>query len=239
VQLADSLRRFGPHGIGDREGGKRLLSLGQVDDASALAGGFGGEGFERCRDDDPIASEQVGTAHHQPASIQVSLYPVAGDRLESGHTWDVEPALRRAGDDCSSDRVLRVPLHGCRQPQGLALVQSVDRAQGYHPMLSKRERARLIEDHRVELARLLEPAPVPDQKATPRAHGRRDRNDERDCETEGVRAGNDQHGDEALDGIRRPGACGEPPGQCDRPGHECHDREPEGGPVRKRLRPGT
>ena len=74
------------------------------------------------------------------------------------------------------------------------------------PVLAERERARLVEHDRREQPRLLEPAAVAHEQAAPRAERRRDRDDERDGEPERVRAGDDEHRDEPLDGERDLGA---------------------------------
>ena len=69
--------------------------------------------------------------------------------------------------------------------------------------LAARERSRLVEDDRGEVARLLEAAPVADEEAAARAKRRGDRDHQRDGQPERVRAGDHEHRHHALDRERR------------------------------------
>jgi hypothetical protein len=73
-------------------------------------------------------------------------------------------------------------------------------------VLAEGQGAGLVEDHDVEVARLLEPAPVAHQEPVLRAERGRDRDHQRHGEAEGVRTGDDQHGDDAGDGEVERGA---------------------------------
>ena len=70
-----------------------------------------------------------------------------------------------------------------------------------------------IEDDRIEVSCLLQPPAVPHEEPARGAEGGRDRDHERDSETEGVWTRDDQDGDHPLDGVRAGGTGHEPGGQ--------------------------
>jgi hypothetical protein len=63
----------------------------------------------------------------------------------------------------------------------------------HYAELAQRERPGLVEDHRVQVPRLLEPAPVPDQQAGLGALGGGDGNHQRHRQAESVWAGDHEH----------------------------------------------
>src|SRR5690606_32912616 len=150
----------------------------------------------------PELSEQIRPADAPRATIHLCLDAMAGQCskvLRSGHG---KLALHRARQDCARHRMLRVALHGRSNPQSFVLIQLI----GYDlddAMLAERERARLVEDDRVQIPRLLETAPVADEQAATRTERRRDRNHERNRESECVRACDYVHGYDALYGEAR------------------------------------
>src|SRR5690606_41223002 len=127
---------------------------------------------------------------------------------------------------CAGDRMVPVARHGRSNPLCFVLMQLIgddfDDA-----MLAERERARLVEDERVQIPRLLETAPVADEQAATRTERRRDRDHERNRESECVRACDYEHGYDALYGEARR-RTGEAPGEEGQDGGESgNDREPE------------
>jgi hypothetical protein len=123
-----------------------------------------------------------------------------GEVLEVCRAGQREPALRGARHDAARDRVLRFALDGGCHTEGVVAAKPLRRPERHHPELAEGQRPGLVEDHRVDQACVFEPAAIADQESRPRAEGGGDRDDQRNCESERVRAGDDEHGHDADDG---------------------------------------
>ena len=108
--------------------------------------------------------------------------------------------LLRARDDPLRDRVLRIAFDRRRNPKRLVRTQASVRGDVDHPELTPRQGASLVEHHRGEVARLLETTAIADEQSRLCAETRRDGRHQRHGESERVRAGNDEHGDQPFDG---------------------------------------
>jgi hypothetical protein len=87
--------------------------------------------------------------------------------------------------------MLRVRLDAGGQAQDLGLVVGCDGSDGRS---SARQRACLVENHDVQLARPLQGEAVLHQQAVSRPKRRRNRNHKRDGQAQGMRAGDHEHG---------------------------------------------
>ena len=112
-------------------------------------------------------------------------------------------ARSAAAHDGPGERVLAVGLDGGGEAQDVAVADAGagDAGDG---VVALGERAGLVEQHGVDRAHPLEGEPVLHQDAGPGRDRRRQGDDERDGQTEGVRAGDHQHGD-GVARRRRPG----------------------------------
>jgi len=103
--------------------------------------------------------------------------------------------------DGAGDHVLGIRFDGRGEFERVLLVDALG-LDGHEALLALRERPRLVEDDRVEVAGLLHRDAVPDEHPVARGQRRVDGDDERDRETQRVRTGDDEHGDDALDDRR-------------------------------------
>ena len=119
--------------------------------------------------------EEDALAHEDPASAESGPDPVAGDRLEARRHERGETAPGRAVDDRRCQRVLRVAFGGGRQGEDRVDLEPGRRHDVGDGRLAERDRARLVEDDRVELLGRLERVaradqdPVGGRQARPRS----------------------------------------------------------------------
>ena len=104
-------------------------------------------------------------------------------------------------------------------------------------VLARGEGAGLVEQHGVDRAHPLQREPVLHQDPGAGRQRRRERDDQRDGQPEGVRAGDHQHRDRALDGLVAV-AEQRPDDEGDDAGRRGDVEQQRGGPVGQRLRPG-
>ena len=130
--------------------------------------------------------------------------------------------------------MLRVGLDRGRQGQDLVLRRALDGDDAGQRRLALRERAGLVEDDDVELARPLEGEAVLHEQAVARAERGADGDDQRDGQAQRVRAGDDEHGGRAHEGLRRL-TDDEPDEEGDGTGREGDVEEGRRGPVGERL----
>ena len=163
--------------------------------------------------------------------------PTAADASKSWAGRTATPRRDGLGDDRLGERVLGVALGGGREREQLVEAERVpggDRGVR-HRGLALGEGAGLVEEHRTDRAHGLEGEAVGDEHAAARGTLGGDRHDERDREAEGVRAGDDEHGDRADDGVV--GAARERPrDRGDDGGDEGEPEQPACGAVGEALR---
>ncbi len=180
--------------------------LEQEDGGLALRGALVREALQLRREARAGPAQQVRAAHHaarapRPGAARrapaIASNDVAGG-IARPRSSAVRTMARATG--CSESRSTAAASRSASSSAMPGAVATAD-----HPVLAERERPGLVEDHRVEPPRLLEPAPVAHEQAGPRAQRRRDGDHERDREAERVRTGDHEHGDDPLDdeGPRR------------------------------------
>ncbi len=143
------------------------------------------------------------------------------------------PSLGAHGDDAAVQQAGQVLRHRrLGQPE---VAGEVDDA-----VLAERQRPRLVEHDRVQVACFLEPAPVAHEQPAAGAQRGRDRDHERYREPQCVRARDDEHGHHALDREGRiVRAHQQPCDQSERAGDQRDDRQKERRAVGQRLGAGA
>ena len=133
--------------------------------------------------------------------------------------------------------MLGVTLEGGRQSQRPILSPVFRGGDIHNTEFALSQRAGLVEDHHIDLAGSLQRQPVPDQDAVAGPESRRDGNDQWDGKSERVRAGDHEHGNDAVQDfdVERIG---------NGPGNGSHERscqgnveEPAGSLIRQDLCP--
>ena len=147
--------------------------------------------------------------------------------------------LRGSPHDPGRDRVLRAALERRCEAQDLVLGPPVERYDVRDPEAPLRQRAGLVEHHRVQLAGPLERGAVADQEPLPGGEGGRHRHDQRDREAEGMRAGDHHYRHHALQREAELAARTEPRNERKRPAPDGNEREPQGGAVCEILSAGA
>ena len=142
---------------------------------------------------DAEVGEEARTAHNNVSALHRGPRAAPWERLEPRRHRRLDPATPGGFDDRTSQRVLRVGLDRRGDAKHVGLRRSVGPNAG-DDGAALRERAGLVEDHDLDLARPFEREAVLDEQAVASAERGRDRDDQRDREAEGVRAGDDQHG---------------------------------------------
>src|SRR5262249_38556059 len=97
-----------------------------------------------------VATNKVQATDGQSVCIEIGLHAMTGDGLKLSHPRDGDPPLSGACDDRLGDWVLGVLLDAGGKPQSLALFDSCRRMRRDDLVLPERQRARLVEHHRVE-----------------------------------------------------------------------------------------
>ena len=146
----------------------------------------------------------AGTADRDHAAVDGRFDAAAGERRGSREPRARGPRVTRRGHDRARERVLAVGLDGAGEREQLGLVDgsaSPATATSVTTCWPRGERARLVEQHGVDLAHPLEREPVLHQDAGARRDRGRERDHERDREPERVRARDHEHGDGVLDGL--------------------------------------
>ena len=132
----------------------------------------------------------------------VAVTPTAGDDEKSDAAGTVSSRAARGGDDGPGQRVLGVGLGGGRQRQHVVFacgrrVAATAVTRG----LALGQGAGLVEQHGADRPHALQREPVLDQHAAAGGAFGGDGHHQRDRQAERVRAGDDQHGDGADDGL--------------------------------------
>ena len=94
---------------------------------------------------------------------------MSGNRLELVSLRDAQCLLLGALDDPLRNRVLGIAFDRRRNPKRVVRAQAPVRGDVDDPELTPRQRAGLVEDHRREVARLLETASIADEQSRLRA----------------------------------------------------------------------
>ncbi len=152
----------------------------------------------------PTRTSTLSPAPPAVASSTVAVTPTAGDDVKSAADGHREVPAPCGLDDGACQRVFGVGLRGGGERQHLVLGAAVpiasDRGDGG---LALGQGAGLVEQHRPDRAHALQRHPVLDEHPAARGPLGGDGHDQRDGQTEGVRAGDHQHGDGADDGVLR------------------------------------
>jgi hypothetical protein len=213
-------------------------SLDKVDRRPA----FGAEGLrgvlDRARCGDAQLAQECRAADLEHPAFDLGLYPVPGDRPESVGPRDRKALLLGAEKERPGDGVFGIAFDGGGEPQRLVPIEARD-GKVDHPVFAKRQGPGLVEDDGGEVARLLEPAPIADEKPVAGAERRGDRRDEGHGKAERVRTGDDEHRHHPHHGEVDRGPGREPADQREDTGGNRHQREEEGRPVGQRLRAGA
>ena len=210
MERRDRLRGLRPDLVLDRDGADEASVGDHAQDRPALARPGVRRRGETVPGDDAELPEQARAADLHVDPVHGRARAAAGERLERRPAAGAIPrscARRRRwhgpADAPSPPRPTRpaaaAPPRRCRRPSATAGQRR----------LAPRERARLVEDDHVQLARPLERDPVLDQQPVAGAERGRDRDHQRDRQAQGVRAGDDQHGRRAHQ--RALGVTQEPP----------------------------
>src|SRR5258705_2751451 len=96
--------------------------------------------------------------------------------------------------------MLRFLLHRSRESQDIIGQEAAGWSNLHDAELAPCKCSCLVEKHGVEIPRFFQPATVAKEESGLSTKRRRDRDDKRDSEAQGMRAGNHQHGDDTLDG---------------------------------------
>ncbi len=152
---------------------------------------------------------------------------------------DLEPTVPGGRDDAFPDRVLGPALQRRRQLENAVLaVFSVERINLRDLERSIGQGAGLVKHDGGNLPGVLEGGPVADQQAVLRGLGGGLRYDQRNRQPQGVGTGDDHHRGHPGDRELEIPTHQEPRHQRHDADRDRHDREPERGTVRERLRPG-
>ncbi len=146
-----------------------------------------------------------------------------------------QPSIAGGAHHGPRQRVLRIGFDGGGQRQQRVLVQARRRDDAGQHWLAAGQRAGLVEDDDLHLARALQRQPVLDQQPIARTERGADGDHQRDGQAQGVRAGDDQHrrrADQRLLGLPERG----PDHERDDARAERHEEEQRGGAVRQHLR---
>ena len=123
---------------------------------------------------------------------------MTGDGLELIGLGNRQLLFFRALHDPLRDGVLGISFDGSRESQRLLRIDTPISGDIDNTEFAARERACLVEHDRRQLPRLFEPAAIPDEQAGSRAKRRGNRDHERYCEAQRMRAGDDEHRYDAL-----------------------------------------
>ena len=160
-------------GVGDGDDGRGLAVDGDLHARAALTGQLVRAGGQAVTGD-AFALQQAGVADGEPMAVDGGEQSVAGDGLEGLGARHLQAARGCGLDDRLGERVLAVALGGGDQAQHLVLVDAVGGRDLDDLGLAARERAGLVEHHRVQRRRLLQRQRVLEQDAAPGAEARAD-----------------------------------------------------------------
>ena len=158
------------------------------------------------------------------------------NRLEPVSLRHAQCLLLRAVDNPLRNRVLGITFDRRRNPKRLVRTQASIRGDVDDPELAPRQGAGLVEDHRSEVPRLLEATAIADEQSRLCTETGGDGRHQRHGESECVRAGDDEHGDQPFNGK---GACRsdrQPYDKGERARDDGDDGQCESGAVSQRLR---
>ena len=179
--------------------------------------------------------QQPRPADEDVVAVDLGPRAATGQRLEVGGWPGLDTALLGAVDDRARERVLRVGLDRGREPEDALDVHRVGRHVD-EDRLALGQGPGLVEDHGVDGPGPLEREAVLDQEPVLGAERGGDGDDERDRQTEGMRAGDHQHRRRAHERALR--VAEEPPAdEGDGAGGEGDVEQDRRGAVGQRLRP--
>ncbi len=215
MEQLDGSLALGPDHVGEGERGDHLVVRQQIHGrlTSAAGGRLEGADFGRHLRVDRL--EQPRPAHIHGAPIGPGLHAAALQRLETCHPGQRQFLLPGREANAARDGVLGIAFDCSRQSESLFLgpVRDDSHPDDAEPALG--QRARLVEDDGVDLARAFQREAVAHQNAILCALGRRNGDDQRDGQPQRVRARDDQDGGDAGNDLDveadsdRPGDRGE------------------------------
>ena len=177
--------------------------------------------------------QQPRSADEDVMTVDLGVRAATGERLEVGGWPRLDTSLLGTFHDRAGERVLRVGLDRRREPEDTFGIHRARRDVN-EGRLALRERSRLVEDHRVKRPGSLQREAILDEQPVLGAERRGDRNDQRDRQAEGVRAGD--HQDRHRPHQRTLRVAEQPPAdQRDRAGRERDVEQDRGGPVGQGL----
>ena len=139
-------------------------------------------------------------------------------------TW-CEARLVGPGDDGAAEGVLGFGFDRGGKRQEVAFADAIEGDHLADRGFASRQSPGLVEEDDVDRSRRLERPPVADQEPVARRDRRRYGNDQRDREPQRVWAGNDEHGDCALDAETETSANGDPRDERDDTRGDRHERQ--------------
>jgi hypothetical protein len=145
--------------------------------------------------------EQARAADADLRPVDRGGHAHGGRRGEAGRSRNGQAPLVGGLHDGLGQRVLAIGFGSGREREHRVRLPSSDRLDRGHPGLALRQGAGLVEQHRVDRAHALESEPILHEHTAACGAFRRDGHDERDRQTQCVRAGDDEDGDRADDGL--------------------------------------
>jgi hypothetical protein len=170
--------------------------------------------------DEPLVADRESMALDDPEGA------LAGDRLERLRLRRLEPTPLGFSHDRLRERVLALALHRSREPQQVALVDTVLRDDGHDLRLTLRQRPRLVENDRVECRDLLERIRVLEQDPAACAEPGPDHDRRRRREPERIRARDHDDRDRVEKRVGDGLAEREPDEERHEPAHERDEHQP-------------
>ena len=220
-------RRFDRVGNGDDAGG-RTVNRDVHDRRPFGAQTIGGGVERRCRD--VQTGEELCVADRDLAAVDRADDTLAGDRFERGDGGKRRALPFGGAHDCGGQRVFTRTLQGGGQTEQVELCDRIEGFDGDDFRFALGQRARLVDNERVDFLEAFQRFGVFDQHArlgaATDAHHDRHRRRETQC----ARAGDDQHGDRRDQTVtearlRAPNAPGE---ECDHSDGDHRRHEPAG-----------
>ena len=161
-----------------------------------------GHGCQLVRLRDVELAEQRRSSDSNVVSVDVGTHTATGQRLEAGGGGE-RAGRSPGGNDGAGDGVFAVALGCRREAEHLISVVAGDGGVVDDGVVAACERAGLVEQHGVDVAHPFQRQAVLDEDPGASRDRRGDRDHERDRQTESVRAGDHEHGDNGDDSFGR------------------------------------
>ncbi|MCY1301779.1 hypothetical protein D9M70_514120 [compost metagenome] len=142
------------------------------------------------------------TADDQLATLDGTRDTLADGAVEVFRIAERQAALHRGFDDGRRERMFACAFQGRSHSKQFVFVQTLRRGDRGHLRPALGERSRLVDHQRVDLFEALESLGVLDQHAEMGAAADPDHDRHRRGQTEGARAGDDQHRDRGDQSVR-------------------------------------